>query len=114
MLSFSPASRSAATCTARMSASGPGWIGRMARMAVTLLDPVLAAPDRRDLMETLTAWLESDSGSTSEIAEVLYCHRNTVRNRLDRVSRLTGRSLLRPADAAALYAAVRALALRPR
>lgn len=83
------------------------------RMAVTLLDPVLAAPDRKDLMETLTAWLESGSGSTSEIAEVLYCHRNTVRNRLDRVSRLTGRSLLRPADVAALYAAVRALALRP-
>ncbi|MGW6286975.1 helix-turn-helix domain-containing protein [Streptomyces sp. NPDC055107] len=73
--------------------------------------PVLAAPDRKDLMETLTAWLDSDTGSTTEI---LYCHRNTVRNRLDRVSRLTGRSLLRPADVAALYAGVRALELRPR
>ncbi|ROQ78071.1 hypothetical protein EES39_29510 [Streptomyces sp. ADI92-24] len=84
------------------------------RMAVTLLDPVLAAPDRKDLMETLTAWLDSETGSTSEIAKILYCHRNTVRNRLDRVSRLTGRSLLRPADVAALYAGVRALGLRPR
>ncbi|NED26165.1 PucR family transcriptional regulator, partial [Streptomyces anulatus] len=84
------------------------------RMALTVLDPVLAAPDRKDLMETLTAWLDSDTGSTTEIAELLYCHRNTVRNRLDRVSRLTGRSLHRPADVAALYAGVRALELRPR
>ncbi|MFI1222013.1 MULTISPECIES: PucR family transcriptional regulator [unclassified Streptomyces] len=83
------------------------------RMALTVLDPVLAAPDRKDLMETLTAWLDSETGSTTEIAEILYCHRNTVRNRLDRVSRLTGRSLLRPADVAALYAGVRALGLRP-
>ncbi|MFE9858190.1 PucR family transcriptional regulator [Streptomyces sp. NPDC005780] len=82
------------------------------RLAVTLLDPVLAAPDRKDLMETLTAWLDSDTGSTTEIAETLYCHRNTVRNRLDRVSRLTGRSLFRPADVAAFYASVRALKLR--
>lgn len=84
------------------------------RMALTVLDPVLAAPDRKDLMETLTAWLDSDTGSTTEIAEILYCHRNTVRNRLDRVSRLSGRSLHRPADVAALYAGVRALELRPR
>lgn len=82
------------------------------RLAVALLDPVLAAPDRKDLMETLTAWLDSDTGSTTEIAETLYCHRNTVRNRLDRVSRLTGRSLFRPADVAAFYASVRALELR--
>lgn len=82
------------------------------RLAVALLDPVLAAPDRKDLMETLTAWLDSDTGSTREIAETLYCHRNTVRNRLDRVSRLTGRSLFRPADVAAFYASVRALRLR--
>lgn len=82
------------------------------RLAVALLDPVLAAPDRKDLMETLTAWLDSDTGSTTEIAETLYCHRNTVRNRLDRVSRLTGRSLFRPADVAAFYASVRALRLR--
>lgn len=83
------------------------------RMALTLLEPVLAVPDRKDLMETLTAWLESTTGSTSEIAEILYCHRNTVRNRLDRVSRLTGRSLLRPSDVAALYAGVRAIELGP-
>lgn len=82
------------------------------RLAVALLGPVLAAPDRKDLMETLTAWLDSDTGSTTEIAETLYCHRNTVRNRLDRVSRLTGRSLFRPADVAAFYASVRALELR--
>ncbi|MEW2180110.1 helix-turn-helix domain-containing protein [Streptomyces sp. NPDC005406] len=82
------------------------------RLAAALLDPVLAAPDRKDLMETLTAWLDSDTGSTTEIAETLYCHRNTVRNRLDRVSRLTGRSLVRPADVAAFYASVHALKLR--
>ncbi|MEU2573559.1 helix-turn-helix domain-containing protein [Streptomyces anulatus] len=58
--------------------------------------------------------LTSDTGFTTEIAEILYCHRDTVRNRLDRVSRLTGRSPHRPADVAELYAGVRALELRPR
>jgi DNA-binding PucR family transcriptional regulator len=35
-------------------------------------------------------------------AEVLFCHPNTVRHRLRRIEKLTGRSLTRPRDVAEL------------
>jgi hypothetical protein len=79
------------------------------RLVTTILAPLLERPDGDALIETLAAWLET--GSTSEVAARVYCHRNTVRNRLDKVEQLTGRSLERPMDTAALYAAVRALRL---
>ncbi|MFI2369614.1 helix-turn-helix domain-containing protein [Streptomyces sp. NPDC018833] len=53
--------------------------------------------DRELLVETLTAWLRSD-GSAQRAAKLLYCHRNTVLNRLRRFEQLTGRSLSRPSD----------------
>jgi hypothetical protein len=58
------------------------------------LGPVLRLPAReRDvLLETLTAWLEADR-SAAVAAERLYCHRNTVLNRLQRVAALIGREL---------------------
>jgi hypothetical protein len=58
------------------------------------LGPVLRLPRReRDvLLETLTAWLETDR-SAGVAAERLYCHRNTVLNRLQRVAALVGREL---------------------
>ncbi len=37
-------------------------------------------------------------GSAQRAGERLYCHRNTVLNRLRRCEQLTGRSLARPAD----------------
>ncbi|MHA6615652.1 PucR family transcriptional regulator [Pseudonocardia sp. DLS-67] len=60
-----------------------GWLG-----------PVLRLPPReRDvLLETLTAWLEADR-SAGVAAERLYCHRNTVLNRLQRASALVGHPL---------------------
>jgi len=79
------------------------------RLVATILAPLLERPDRDLLIETLAAWLET--GSTSEVAARVYCHRNTVRNRLDKIEQLTGRSLERPGDTAALYAAVQALRL---
>ncbi|TQM03007.1 PucR family transcriptional regulator [Pseudonocardia kunmingensis] len=64
------------------------------RIVESWLGPVLRlAPRERDvLLETLTAWLEADR-SAGVAAERLYCHRNTVLNRLHRVTELVGRPL---------------------
>jgi hypothetical protein len=70
-----------------------------AALADRVLGPllVLEPSDRDLLLDTLAAWLECD-GSAQRAAERLYCHRNTVLNRLRRCEQLTGRSLARPAD----------------
>ncbi|MFF9867718.1 helix-turn-helix domain-containing protein [Streptomyces sp. NPDC013953] len=57
------------------------------------LDP----PDRTVLLETLDVWLDCE-GSAGRAASRLYCHRNTVFNRLRRLEQLTSRSLSRPRD----------------
>ncbi|MBT2397084.1 CdaR family transcriptional regulator [Streptomyces sp. ISL-100] len=61
--------------------------------AVLELDPA----DRVVLLETLDAWLACE-GSAGRTAGRLYCHRNTVFNRLRRLEQLTSRSLSRPRD----------------
>jgi hypothetical protein len=53
--------------------------------------------DREVLLDTVAAWLACD-GSAQRAGERLYCHRNTVLNRLRRFEQLTGRSLARPSD----------------
>ncbi|MFD6799659.1 helix-turn-helix domain-containing protein [Streptomyces cyaneofuscatus] len=69
-----------------------------------LADRVLGPLDRLDpsdrdvILETLTAWLDAD-GSAQRAGARLYCHRNTVLNRLRRFEQLTGRCLTRPRDA---------------
>ncbi|MEU9300866.1 helix-turn-helix domain-containing protein [Streptomyces sp. NPDC048269] len=67
------------------------------RLRQVVLGPVLALPveDRRLLLTTLGTWLACQ-GSTTSAAQRLYCHRNTVSNRLRRVEQLTGRSLSDP------------------
>ncbi|MEU4727540.1 helix-turn-helix domain-containing protein [Streptomyces sp. NPDC023588] len=67
------------------------------RLRQVVLGPVLAlaAEDRRVLLTTLGVWLTCQ-GSTTYAAQRLYCHRNTVSNRLRRLERLTGRSLSDP------------------
>lgn len=67
------------------------------------LDPA----DRAVLLETLDAWLAAE-GSAGRAATRLYCHRNTVFNRLRRLEHLTARSLSRPHDLIALTLAVSA------
>ncbi|WP_028801882.1 PucR family transcriptional regulator [Streptomyces sp. 142MFCol3.1] len=57
------------------------------------LDPA----DRAVLLETLDVWLACE-GSAGRAAGQLYCHRNTVFNRLRRLEQLTSRSLARPRD----------------
>ncbi|MEU2391223.1 helix-turn-helix domain-containing protein [Streptomyces sp. NPDC007369] len=68
------------------------------RLRQVVLGPVLALPaeDCRVLLSTLGTWLAC-RGSTTQAARVLYCHRNTVSNRLRRLEHLTGRSLSDPA-----------------
>ncbi|MFI6035031.1 PucR family transcriptional regulator [Streptomyces sp. NPDC051315] len=70
-----------------------------AALAERVLGPLraLEPADEAVLLDTLATWLACD-GSAQRAGERLYCHRNTVLNRLRRYEQLTGRSLSRPAD----------------
>jgi sugar diacid utilization regulator len=57
--------------------------------------------DREVLVETFRVWLDNDA-SVRGAADVLICHPNTVRHRLRRIEKHTGRSLSRPKDVAEL------------
>lgn len=80
--------------------ASPQLAGRQARRTFgTLLDT--PPPVRDALLATVAAYLE-ESGNAAATAARLFCHRNTVLNRLRRVSELTGRHPDNPADAATL------------
>ncbi|QES47406.1 PucR family transcriptional regulator [Streptomyces venezuelae] len=74
-----------------------------AELIASVLGPLLELDpaDRAVLLDTLDAWLASE-GSAGRAATRLYCHRNTVFNRLRRLEQLTSRSLSRPHDLTAL------------
>ncbi len=57
--------------------------------------------EREMLFETFQVWQDNDA-SVRSAAEVLICHPNTVRHRLRRIEKRTGRSLSRPKDVAEL------------
>src|SRR6478609_6288547 len=57
--------------------------------------------DREMLFETFRVWQDNDASITGA-AEVLVCYPNTVRHRLRRIEKHTGRSLSRPRDVAEL------------
>ncbi|MGW6534800.1 PucR family transcriptional regulator [Streptomyces sp. NPDC055051] len=60
------------------------------RLTARYLDGVLSnGTEREVLLTTLRTWLDSGC-SASEAAARMYCHRNTVLNRVARVSELTG------------------------
>lgn len=82
------------------------------RLAHGVLGPVLRLPadQRRLLLESLDAFVAA-GGSASVAASKLFCHRNTVLNRLRRLERLTGRSTARPADVVELVLAAHAVRL---
>ncbi|MEU3526782.1 helix-turn-helix domain-containing protein [Streptomyces sp. NPDC038707] len=73
----------------------------------------LEPADADVLVETLATWLACD-GSAQRAGERLYCHRNTVLNRLRRYEQLTGRSLSRPSDVVEISLALTARRLPPR
>jgi hypothetical protein len=85
-----------------------------AQLAHQVLRPVLelSADERHVLLMTLRAWFDC-RGSTKLIAERVYCHPNTVRHRLKRITDELGRSLTDPADIAELGTALRALTMFP-
>jgi hypothetical protein len=57
--------------------------------------------ERAMLFEAFRVWRDNDA-SVRDAAEVLICHPNTVRHRLRRIEKHTGRSLSRPRDVAEL------------
>jgi DNA-binding PucR family transcriptional regulator len=61
----------------------------------------LPEDERETLCETFRVWQDNDA-SVRRAAEVLFCHPNTVRHRLRRIEKHTGRSLSRPKDLAEL------------
>ncbi|WP_017974255.1 PucR family transcriptional regulator [Actinopolyspora halophila] len=77
------------------------------------LGQVLALqPKERDmLLETLSAWLEENC-STANAAVRLHCHRNTVLNRLHRITTLIGKPLHGRDSYVALSLALSALRMR--
>jgi PucR C-terminal helix-turn-helix domain/GGDEF-like domain len=73
------------------------------RVVHHLLGRLVGLPptERGILLTTLRTWLECD-GNASAAARRLYCHRNTVRNRLHRIEALSGQSLSDPRGMAGL------------
>lgn len=78
-------------------------------LVAAVLGPILVmpAPDREVLIDTLRCWFESD-GEVGAVAERMYCHRNTVRLRLNRITEATGCDIATPAGATRLYLAMEA------
>jgi hypothetical protein len=84
------------------------------RVTNKILGPLLDInPDERDmLLDTLAAFFEFQ-GSAVEAGKYLFCHPNTVRHRLHRIERQTGRSLRNPRSSAELFVAMEALRRLP-
>jgi DNA-binding PucR family transcriptional regulator len=94
-------------------ASAPDISGRVVRHLLGRVAD-LAAAEQELLLGTLRTWMDC-GGNTSATARELYCHRNTVRNRLQRVEELSGQSLSDPRGIAGLsLAAEGARLLRDR
>ncbi len=79
------------------------------RLVVSVLDPVrsLPEPERHRLIEAVKAYCHGD-GSVAGTASALFCHRNTLLNRLARFRDLTGHDVRLPADAAVILLALEA------
>nr|WP_042194560.1 helix-turn-helix domain-containing protein [Kibdelosporangium sp. MJ126-NF4]CEL21404.1 Regulator of polyketide synthase expression [Kibdelosporangium sp. MJ126-NF4]CTQ96029.1 Regulator of polyketide synthase expression [Kibdelosporangium sp. MJ126-NF4] len=84
------------------------------QLAHQVLSAILDLPgeDRNVLLLTLRAWFECQ-GSTKLTAQRMFCHPNTIRHRLKRVTDELGRSLTDPADIMEIGTALRALSIFP-
>ena len=84
------------------------------RITKTILGPLLDInPDERDMLLNTLAAFFAFQGSAIEAGKHLYCHPNTVRHRLRRIERHTGRSLQDPRSSAELYIALETLRRLP-
>ena len=84
------------------------------RITKTILGPLLDInPDERDMLLNTLAAFFAFQGSAIEAGKHLYCHPNTVRHRLHRIERQTGRSLQDPRSSAELFIALEALRRLP-
>jgi hypothetical protein len=79
----------------------------MVKSAAATLDGFddMPAEEREILFETFRVWLDNNA-SVRDSAEVLFVHPNTVRKRLHRIERRTGRSLSRTRDVVELTLAL--------
>jgi len=84
------------------------------RIAERVLGPLLQIPpgEREMLLDTLGTYFAAQ-GSAIEAGKRLYCHPNTVRHRLHRIERQTGRPLHDPRSSAELFVALQALRTLP-
>jgi DNA-binding PucR family transcriptional regulator len=84
------------------------------RVTKTVLGPLLDInPDERDMLLNTLAAFFAFHGSAIEAGKHLYCHPNTVRHRLHRIERQTGRLLNDPRSSAELFVALEALRTLP-
>jgi hypothetical protein len=77
-----------------VAASAPEVLAEVARIVLGSLNQ-LPADDRQVLLNTLHTWLTC-GGSTDATAKAMFCHPNTVRYRLNKITEHTGRCLTNP------------------
>ena len=84
------------------------------QLVQTWLVPLIEVPaaERELLLDTLENWVAA-GGSVRRTAELAYCHRNTVINRLHRIQQITGHDLTDAASHLDLGLAIRAVRLFP-
>ncbi len=87
----------------------------MVRISDNVLGALKDLPehDRDVLLDTVEAWLDH-GGSIDEIARHMFCHPNTVRQRLRRLETHTGRSVNNPRDATELFIALEMVRRLPK
>jgi sugar diacid utilization regulator len=88
------------TILATAALAAPEVMVKSARSALACFGD-LPEEEREILFETFQVWQDTDA-SVGAAAELLCCHPNTVRYRLRRIEKRTGRSLSRPRDVAEL------------
>jgi hypothetical protein len=86
----------------------------MQHIARTVLGAVLDLPPEQStlLLQTLAAWRDN-GGSATAAAQQMFCHPNTIRQRLRKLESCTGRSLSDPQATAELFLALQATTLLP-
>ena len=90
-----------------------GWFSSddFAQYATSVLEPLTAQDAESDLVRTLEVFLDSNC-STSEAAQMLKVHRNTVANRIRRITEILGVGLDEPETRLSLQLACRMARLR--